>query len=195
MNSPLMTPRLERAFRRAAFWHRGQTRKASDVPYIQHPAAVAMILDRLGCDEDVVIAGLLHDAVEDAGATFGEIAEEFGEGVAAIVRDLSERKLDDDGRPRPWAERKREHLDRLAKAPLHSRAVALADKLHNLVSIRLDLQTAADRSAFWGRFNAPREDSLRQYHAFLDAVGRGDPLLERLADECRRVLAEVEALI
>ena len=52
-------------------WHRGQTRKGSDLPYLVHPFAVAMILDRLGFDEDVVIAGLLHDAVEDTEATLG----------------------------------------------------------------------------------------------------------------------------
>src|SRR5215471_2641229 len=73
-----MTPRLELALRWSARWHDGQMRKGGDVPYFQHAAAVAIILDRAGFDEDVVIAGLLHDAVEDTAATFEDLAERFG---------------------------------------------------------------------------------------------------------------------
>ena len=64
----LMTSRLEAAFRWAAECHEGQTRKGSRTPYVEHVAAVALVVDRAGFDEDVVIAGLLHDVVEDTGA-------------------------------------------------------------------------------------------------------------------------------
>ena len=76
-----MSPRLERALRSSAVWHAGQTRKGSDVPYFVHAAAVALILDRAGFEEDVVIAGLLHDVVEDTGATFDDVAAGFGPAV------------------------------------------------------------------------------------------------------------------
>ncbi len=73
MNDPLMSPRLDDALRLAAWAHRDQVRRGSDVPYVQHLAGVAMILDRLDFAEDVVIAGLLHDAVEDTETTLEQI--------------------------------------------------------------------------------------------------------------------------
>lgn len=189
-----MTPRLERALRLSAFWHRNQTRKASEIPYIQHPVAVAMILDRLGCAEGVVIAGLLHDVVEDTEATLDDVEREFGERVASIVRDVSEVKTDAQGRKRPWAERKRTHLEALTAAPEESKAVALADKLHNLLSIALDLSASPDAGAFWQRFNAPREESLRNYRVFLETLGSGSPVLEQLGSAGGEALAEVVSL-
>ena len=92
-----MSPRLERALRWSATCHAGQTRKGGDTPYFEHAAAVAMILDRAGFDEDVVIAGLLHDVVEDTDATLDDVATRFGPDVSAMVRDCSEVKLDAQG--------------------------------------------------------------------------------------------------
>src|SRR5437879_8941353 len=82
LRSEWITPRLEQALRWSARWHQGQTRKGGAIPYFQHVAAVAMILDRAGFDEDVVIAGLLHDVVEDTAATFEDVAARFGSAVA-----------------------------------------------------------------------------------------------------------------
>ena len=158
-----MTPRLDLALRRAACWHRAQTRKATDIPYVQHPVAVAMIVDRLGFDEDVVIAALLHDVVEDTEATFEDVAIRVRGPVASLVRDLSEEKTDAQGRKRPWADRKRDHLEALSRASVPARAVALADRLHNLTSMQADLSGNADPDTFWARFNAPKAEIVRQY--------------------------------
>jgi guanosine-3',5'-bis(diphosphate) 3'-pyrophosphohydrolase len=165
-----MNLRLERALRMAAVFHRPQERRASGVPYIEHPAAVAMILDRLGFAEDVVIAGLLHDAVEDTELSLEQIHDEFGAQVAEIVHFCTERKLDDHGRKRPWIDRKRDHL---------------ADKLHNLLSIRLDLEEGRD---VWSTFNAHRDQVLWYYRTTIDQLGEGDSRLEDLADACRAAL-------
>ena len=115
MRTGWMSPRLERALRWSAVCHAGQTRKASDVPYFEHAAAVAMILDRAGFDEDVVIAGLLHDVVEDTEATLDDVAA----GSVRPSRDrshCSEIKFDAEGRKRPWIDRKRDHLAAMAGA-------------------------------------------------------------------------------
>src|SRR5205807_3243496 len=103
-----ITPRLEQALRWSARCHEGQTRKGGHIPYFQHAAAVAMILDRAGFDEDVVVAGLLHDVVEDTTATFEDVALRFGPAVAETVRQCSEVKRDAEGRKRPWIDRKRD---------------------------------------------------------------------------------------
>jgi len=79
---------------------------------------VALILDRLGFSEEVVLAGLLHDAIEDVPeVTEARIADEFGAQVAALVAFCSERKTDALGAKRPWIERKTEHLALLEQAP------------------------------------------------------------------------------
>src|SRR5262245_21992669 len=124
--------RLEKALRLASVWHRGQERRGSGVPYVRHVMAVAWILDRLGFDEDVAIAGLLHDAVEDTEVTVDEVRVEFGDRVAGIVGHCSEVKTDAEGHKRPWIDRKRDHLAALTSAPLEAKAVVLADKFHNL---------------------------------------------------------------
>ena len=72
----------------SALCHRGQTRKGSDIPYFEHAAAVALILDRAGFDEDVVIAGLLHDVVEDTDATLEDVGARFGPDVREMVAAL-----------------------------------------------------------------------------------------------------------
>ncbi len=155
-----MTTRLESALRWAAVCHRGQVRKGSDAPYVEHVVGVALILDRLGFDQDVVIAGLLHDVVEDTDATLDQVEARFGPEVAETVRHSSEIKTDAQGRKRPWIDRKRDHLDALAGAPVAARAVVLADKLHNLISIELDL---CEGRPVWATFHADRAQVLSYY--------------------------------
>jgi len=183
-----MSPRLERALRWAAVCHAGQTRKGGDIPYFEHVVAVAMILDRAGFEEDVVIAGLLHDVVEDTEASFDDVAARFGPTVAAMVGDCSEVKLDAEGRKRPWIDRKRDHLAVVCAAGVRSRAIILADKLHNLTSIEVDL---AEGRPVWDHFNADRTSVLWYYEATIDACASGDPRLEALATACREMLDRI----
>jgi guanosine-3',5'-bis(diphosphate) 3'-pyrophosphohydrolase len=185
-----MSPRLERALRWSAVCHAGQTRKGSNVPYFAHAAAVAMILDRAGFDEDIVIAGLLHDVVEDTDATFEDVEALFGTVVCELVRLCSEVKHDAEGRKRPWIDRKRDHLASLAGVETATRAVMLADKLHNLISIELDL---ADGRPVWHQFNAERTQVLWYYRAMIDACAGDDPRVEALALVCREALDRIEA--
>jgi guanosine-3',5'-bis(diphosphate) 3'-pyrophosphohydrolase len=190
MRNDAMTLRLEEAMRFAAQAHAGQSRKGSDTPYFEHLAAVGLILDRAGFAEEVVIAGLLHDVVEDTPVSFEEVAELFGAAISDLVRHCSEVKTDEEGHKRPWIDRKRDHIAGLALAPTDARGIILADKLHNLISIELDLR---DERPVWGQFHAPREQVLWYYHATIDVCGQGDPRLEQLAVSCRDVLARVES--
>jgi guanosine-3',5'-bis(diphosphate) 3'-pyrophosphohydrolase len=192
--SGLMTLNLDRALRWAATCHHGQQRRGSGAPYVIHVVAVAWILDRLGFDEDVIIAGLLHDMVEDTAATLDDVRARFGPDVAALVDHTSEVKRDAEGRKRPWIDRKRDHLAALAGAPAKARAVVLADKLHNLVSIAADL---AEGQPVWSLFHAERDQVLWYYRTSIATLAAGeesDPKLAALAAECRRMLAKVEAL-
>ncbi len=175
----------------SAVCHAGQVRKGSDVPYFQHVMAVAMLLDRAGFEEDVVIAGLLHDVVEDTPATLADVSERFGEAVSSLVSACSEEKLDASGNKRPWIDRKRDHLAAIAQADDSARAVILADKLHNLAAIEVDLEAGVP---VWRLFNADRDQILWYYRATLDACSGDDPRLSALVSACRDRLARIEAL-
>lgn len=138
-----------------------------------------------------MIAGLLHDAVEDVeGLTLDRLSAEFGPRVAELVGWCSETKTDADGHKRPWIDRKTDHIAHLRQAPPEARAVALADKLHNLTSILVDLQ---DGRPVWSLFNADRERVLWYYATCIDAYRGGDPRLDTLAASCREILEAVAA--
>lgn len=188
IRNPLFSPRVEEALRFAAAAHQGQLRRGSATPYVQHVVAVAWILDRAGFGEDVVIAGLLHDVVEDSCVELETVADRFGPVVADLVDHCSEVKNDAAGRKRPWIDRKRDHLAALAEAPVEARAVILADKLHNLTSIEYDLSLGRD---VWSTFHADRGNVLWYYWTTLECCGRGDPRLEPLAAGCREILARL----
>lgn len=192
LDSSLYSTAIERASQRAAEWHRGQHRRASGVPYIQHPTSVALILARLGFGPHVLIAALLHDVVEDTAATLDQIAAEFGQLVADLVADLSERKLDEHGRTRPWIDRKSDHIEALRGGSAEVHAIALADKLQNLTSILVDLEAGRQ---VWSTFHASRDEVLWYHNEMIECCSGGEDLRpRRLADSCRRILARIVQL-
>src|SRR6478735_9175908 len=90
--------------------HAGQVRNGSGgKPYIEHPVAVADLLERHGFGEEVLAAALLHDVVEDSETTVAELRERFGDPIAALVDALSDDESIDD-----YSARKREHRARVA---------------------------------------------------------------------------------
>ena len=135
-------PRFLRAFQFAAEKHAGQTRKASTIPYIAHLMGVASLVLEAGGDEDLAIAALLHDVVEDCGGApmLKEVRRRFGTRVAKVVDGCTD--ADTDPKP-PWRERKEKYIRRLKKEDADTRLVSAADKLNNVRSILSDYR--ADR--------------------------------------------------
>jgi len=122
-------PRFLRAFQFATDKHAGQTRKASAIPYIAHLMGVASLVLEAGGDEDLAIAALLHDVVEDCGGApmLNEVRRRFGRRVARIVEGCT----DADSYPKPpWRERKEGYIRRLRSADADTRLVSAADKLN-----------------------------------------------------------------
>lgn len=190
----MMSTRIDQALRRASEWHATQIRKSTGVAYVTHLAGVAIILSRMGLDDDVIIAGLLHDAVEDTpkhrpdGPISIEMIEnEFGPRVAKLVASCSEKKVGPNGEKLAWAERKREYLYRLRDTDHETRCLALADKLHNIVSTRLDLESGID---VWPKFCAGREAVLENYAEVVETLGGfGDiqPLTAACVEELEKL--------
>jgi len=164
--SPALSPRIEAALAMAARAHRDQVRKGTDVPYIVHPVSVGWILQRHGFDEELVIAAILHDTVEDTELELATIRGAFGDDVAGLVDAVTEKKVEA-GVKRPWRVRKAEALDHVMHAA-DERVAALkaADLLHNLHSTITELR--ANGASVWKRFNAPPEDWI-WYHRELGA--------------------------
>lgn len=171
MSATRLGPRLSEAVEFARRAHEGQLRKGTTIPYISHPMAVCALALTFGANEDEAIAALLHDTAEDAGGetVLMEIRETFGPEVEAIVRACSDSLSDNPEQKAPWQERKRHHLEVLASAGRSVRLVAASDKLHNLQSILIDLQT--EGPDLWHRFKAGPKDQLWYYASCLALLG------------------------
>jgi len=149
-----MGPRFTDALVRACGWHRAQVRKkpGPPVPYISHLLAVTALVLEDGGSEDEAIAALLHDTIEDQGVTGEEIAAAFGTEVARIVVACSDTAGAPGEEKPPWLDRKRHHLDVLARPGVDAAVlrVTAADKLHNCRDLVGDLR--ADGPASLTRF-------------------------------------------
>lgn len=140
---------LKKAYEFAAEAHKNQVRKGTDIPYIVHPAEVRDILGQLGCGEEVMAAGLLHDTLEDTKTTAEELREIFGAKVAELVAFCSEDKS------LPWEQRKEHTLKSLEGAGPAQLLLVFADKLSNIRAMRRDYEAVGDE--LWKRFNRPYE--------------------------------------
>ncbi len=183
--------RINHAFAFAAKHHDRQVRKGTRLPYLTHPANVAIILTRYGREEETVIAGILHDVIEDCvreGWTRemleDRIASKFGQPVLDSVLSVTKRRVDDDGMEFSRDEARTDYLERLAQASEAARWVCAADKVHNAGSILADLRRTIDAQTVWSRFSGGREGTLHWYRAVRDrltAVGFAAPIMTELA--------------
>ena len=191
--------RINHALAFAAKHHDRQVRKGPRLPYLTHPANVAIILTRYGRDEDTVIAGILHDVIEDCvrenytrEMLEQRIGDKFGESVLDTVLAVTQRNVDDEGNDLSSDERKDDYLERLSGASESARWVCAADKLHNAGTIVADLKRTIDPGTVWSRFNAGRGGTVRWYrHVYerLRTLGFTAPIM----DELRRIVESLEA--
>ena len=135
---------LERAYTTAERYHEGQLRKSGD-PYITHPLAVTVILAELGMTEATLVAALLHDTVEDTPYTLEELTVDFGGEVAALVDGVT--KLDKvHYGENAQAETIRKMVVAMSK-DIRVLVIKLADRLHNMRTLRYVPQKSQERSA------------------------------------------------
>jgi len=217
-SSRTFSPRYDAALILSAVAHSTQNRKGTSIPYSAHPVHVARILEHAGLDENVILAGLLHDVVEDLKPDepmiqqrFREvypslhwpidpeefksqvkrlIESQFGPGVLKLVQAVSEEKAAD-GVERPWKVRKLEQLEHLTKASPAVAALKCVDSLHNVASILRDMQEKGTENAVavLKRFNAGPDDVL-WYYGTVSAV-----VAERLLEEHRYLARDLERTV
>jgi (p)ppGpp synthase/HD superfamily hydrolase len=169
--------RIEQAIRAAAVLHHDQTRKgAMPYPYVTHLYSVAMMLTEYTKDENVIIAALLHDTLEDTDYTLAELTEDFGGTVAQIVDALSERKMDGDSKV-SWNDRKKAYAKQLKNGPIEAIMVAAADKAHNFrTSVE---EYYEDHNRFLQDFGKNLDERLEVYQTIANVINNrlSGPLL------------------
>ena len=164
---------LEDAVAFAAQKHVGKFRKGSKLPYIVHPMEAAAICANFTDDVEVLAAAVLHDVVEDAGATVEELEEKFGSRVAAIVAGESEDKREGMPAAQTWKVRKLEGIEHVRNADdIGVKMVCLGDKLSNIRSIQRDFEELGDE--VWQRFNQKDPAEHAWYYSSIADVLESD---------------------
>lgn len=178
------SPRLLKAINVAAWAHRDQLRKATQIPYVSHAFGVMSILASVTDDEDVLIAGLFHDILEDVPEEYSaaEMKEEFGSRVLRLVQSVTK-----DDSLNDWQEQSDAYLATLREAEDDAVLIAAADKLHNITSTLMDLDDIGDE--LWNRFSSGAASQKWWYGAVSQVVGERFPehplaqlLAERVAE-------------
>ena len=142
--------------------HDGQRRKSDDVDMIFQPFTVGMILQRAGMKEETVMAGILHDVVEDTKYSLEDIENIFGKDVRDIVDEVTEDKS------LRWKERKREAIEKVRTASFEGKMVECADKINNLETLYDSLEKEGEK--VWESFHKPLTDQNWYYTEMYKAV-------------------------
>ncbi|MEH7382647.1 HD domain-containing protein [Bacillus sp. JJ1533] len=173
---------IEKAIIVASKAHDGQYRKLTNIPYITHPLGVGLILMKINAREELIVAGILHDTVEDKELTLEEISDGFGDEVAKLVEGCSE-----PDKSLPWEARKEHTISFLRTASEDTRTVVCADKLHNIRSIIRDYEEQGEQ--VWSRFSRGKEKQEWYYRNVVDSLSHAStfPLLEELKKEVDRL--------
>jgi (p)ppGpp synthase/HD superfamily hydrolase len=191
---------INHAFAFAAKHHDRQVRKGTKLPYLTQPANVAVILARYDRDEATIVAGILHDVVQDCvrdGYTRDMLeqrfGEKFGDEILATVLQVTPRRVDDDGIDLSADEKRSDYINRLGSAGESALWVCAADKVHNVNSILSDLDRTLDPDSVWSRSAGGRAGTVKWYrdvHDRLHEVGFSAPIM----DELRAAVSALESL-
>ena len=143
---------IEKSVRLAFSAHEGQTRKTGNLPYIIHPFMVALKLAKYDFPDSVIAAALMHDVLEETDLQEDIIRAELGEEVLEIVKAVT----NDDSLP--WEEKKKKYVESVRHGPEGAKAVAVADKIHNIESLLI--AHSAQGPGVWQKFNRGKEQKL-----------------------------------
>jgi hypothetical protein len=166
----MISHRLDKAVAIAAKAHAEQQRKGSDIPYIVHPFRVMHIANLVTNDEDILIACLFHDILEDAPEIYSreQMMEDFGARVVSFVDDVTK-----DSSIKSWRKRSGAYLEHLQTAEEGSVIVSAADKINNLNAVLIDYEAMGDK--VWKKFNSNKEQQLWWYESIFAIVRRRLP--------------------
>lgn len=178
-----------RAIKFVAEAHEGHYRKGTNIPYISHLMNVMKILCESNCETEVIVAGILHDVVEDTPVTIEVVERKFGKRVAQVFQGASETEnLQKDSQWKAsWRDRKQHTIDylRITKN-IDKLLVSAADKLDNSRAILQDYTELGE--TFWTRFNAGKEEQKWYYQSLAEVfLQRGNEIGEPLLNIANQI--------
>jgi (p)ppGpp synthase/HD superfamily hydrolase len=169
--------RINHALAFAAKHHDQQVRKGTRLPYLTRPANVAIILARYSQDDQTIVAGILHDVVEDCirdaystSMLEQRIGDKFGRDALDTALAVTPRRVDDDGIELSHDDRRDDYLGRLSEASESARWVCAADELHNANSVLTDLRRTIDPDSVWTRFTGGKGATIRWHRRVYDRL-------------------------
>lgn len=173
-------------------------RKGTDIPYMAHLLGVAaIVMGEAGgwvrITEDMVIAALLHDTVEDHGGLprLHDIEKKFGDDVARMVAGLSDTFAEDHDQKEGWDERKQSYIQRLRTERDDVLLISAADKLYNARAMLEDFREVGH--LIWSRFNRGAKQQLWYFNELLKVFNARTG--NSIVAELERVVRELEDLI
>ena len=190
--------RINHALAFAAKHHDRLVRQGMRPPYPTLPANVALILTRYGCDEETVLAGILHDVVEGhvhekfvREMLVGRVREKFGDVVLDTIAAATVRAADDEGDELTAEERRADWLERIGSADERARWVVAASRLHDAGTVLADLRRTMFPETVWGRHPTGRDGTIAGYRRVLDRL-RETGFTAPIMDELRATVEQLE---
>ena len=163
--------------------HRKQKRKGTDIAYVSHPMIVGLILARLGADNRVVVAGILHDIIEDTDYEKEDIENRFGEYVADLVEEVSETDRD-----LPYKERKERAAAKLYEVSEDAVLIKAADVLSNMIDLETDLKKNGEDS--FNIFHTDKNQKIKQIERVVNILSfrlKDDELILNLKETLNEI--------
>jgi GTP pyrophosphokinase len=193
----LLSERFTRAVDYARILHI-ERRKGTEIPYMAHLLGVAsLVMGESGrvdfpVTEDMAIAAMLHDTVEDYGGEprLKDVAFNFGSNVARMVKGLSDTLAEDPSQEEDWRARKEKYIARLRGEPPDVQLISAADKLYNAQSILTDYRRIGKK--IWERFKRPRKEQLWYFDELLKVFKSAGT--NEIVDELERVVRVLEQI-
>jgi GTP pyrophosphokinase len=172
-----------------------ERRKGTGIPYMAHLLGVAsLVMGEAGhagthVTEDMVVAALLHDAVEDHGGSprLEDIRQNFGSDVARMVAGLTDSFAGGDCGKEPWLQRKTDYVARLRGETADIQLISAADKLYNARAILADYRDIGPQ--IWARFKRGRKDQIWYFNALIEVFKASGE--NRIVRELESVVAEL----
>ncbi|WP_332647648.1 HD domain-containing protein [Lysinibacillus sp. 54212] len=180
---------IDNATQYIAAKHEGQYRGGLKVPYSTHLFGVARILKIAGYSEEVVIAGLLHDVLEDTDATEEELRVKFGENILSLVKAVSE-----PDKSLSWDVRKQEGINQIQFKSEFELAIMLAEKIQNVKSITYEVEKLGEQT--WKNFNAGKDKQHWYYINIIEQTKKHHPnakLLPELEEHVNLLFCSVKS--
>ncbi|MBR6167503.1 MAG: bifunctional (p)ppGpp synthetase/guanosine-3',5'-bis(diphosphate) 3'-pyrophosphohydrolase [Paludibacteraceae bacterium] len=160
-NKYLDTDLLDRAIIFAVQAHHDTERRGKGFPYVVHPMEAVEIVATITPDQELLAAAALHDTIEDTDVMVDDIRHAFGDRVAELVYEESDRFTEGVSEEDSWHERKQAAIDRLAAASHDAKIVAMGDKLSNMRAIARDYAVQGDE--LWKIFHA-KDKADHEWH-------------------------------